>query len=154
MFSTMLLLSLTIGQVIIPPPATSVMSVDSWILWTPPKLNEDGSALTDLKGYLFSVAPDDVDLSTPGSFAIQTMTVEGAELPACPGDTCRFPGARLFEDLTSGDYRIWIQAYDLAGNLSGMTPSPPFPIDMTIPGAPPSVRVEVRVIVEVRIVSP
>lgn len=134
-----------------PPP---VMAVDSVIKWTPPKLNEDGTSLTDLKGYIFSVAPDGVDLNT-GAPPIQTAKVEGADLPLCPGDECSLSGAELFQDLTTGSYRVWAQAYDLAGNLSKFSaPSNSFSLDVTIPNPPPGVKVEVRVIVEVRILTP
>lgn len=165
MTSIILLHMLALGQIIPPVAAplqvvqleqvvTPVRSVQSVIQWTPSKLNQDGTPLTDLKGYLFSVAPDGVDLNT-GAPAIQTKKVEGIDLPACAGDLCEFPSDSLFEDLTPGSYRVWAQAYNTAGDHSNFSiPTAAFVLSTSIPMAPAAVQVNVKVVVEIRVSAP
>ncbi len=131
------------------PPA----SLESMLSWTAPTTNEDSTPLTDLGGYLVSVAPDDVTL--PGVPPIQTINITGVDLPECSDEPCVFPAFRLFEGLTPGKYRVWIQAYDTAGNFSKHSlPSAAFDLDTVAPSAPTTMAVTVKVTVEVRVTNP
>lgn len=128
-------------------------NLNSVIRWTPPALNEDGSAITDLDGYVFAVVPQGVDLRIPGTAPLQTVDLR--DPPSCPGDTCEIPARDLFEGLEEGQsYLVFVQSYDTSGNRSKWSaPSNVFSFDSVSPEAATNVRVETpgASIVEIRI---
>ncbi len=154
-FSTIVLAALLGAWIIQPATAqttTTPASLESMLSWTPSTTNMDGTPITDLKGYLITVSPDDVDMRVPGTPAIQTIKIEGTDLPPCIGEPCIVPAFRLFEGLAPGSYKVWGQAYDLAGNRSPYSePSDAFALDTVTPSAPSGMSVTVKVIVEVRV---
>lgn len=107
----------TIGQVA-PVPVSST----SFVQWTEPTLNADGTALDDLEGYILGLSGITEDLREQ-----ETLIDAAVEIPVesiadlggnCTDGVCEIPIATLVEGFPLGQYSLWIRAYDTSQNLS------------------------------------
>jgi hypothetical protein len=110
--------------------------------WERPQLNEDGSALTDLRGYEIAITPPGANLqpSTTPSSGLQFLDSSAAlELDL----------GQLLGPLQSGLYKAWIRAVDTAGNRSRWSSPLDFEYDRLAPAAPTLRGIRVRITVDV-----
>jgi len=121
-----------------PPRVTSTTP----FAWTAPVFNEDGTPLTDLAGYVFSVAAETADLTDTSQTPLKRVQVLVANA-VCAGGECRAVPKDLFADIPAGLYRVWIQAFDTAGNVSTYAaPTEVVEYDGSVPNPPTNLRPE------------
>jgi hypothetical protein len=110
--------------------------------WDAPTTNADGTACTDLGGYVVAISDATVDLSAGGTPLAQVQVAD----PALTQQAI----APLVSGRAAGLYRLWVRAHDLAGNVS--TWSEPFLVllDPIGPQRPGNLRMKITVIVEVQ----
>ena len=134
-----------------PAPPVVKKSVNSEIAWGAPQVNEDGTQLIDLQGYLVAVAGSNIDLRQPNTNPIRSIKYEGETLPQCPDGDCVVRAGRLFAGLPENgeQYHVFVQAYDDAGNVSRWSnPTNTFAIDHGVPMPAQNVEVRTRFVQE------
>lgn len=91
-------------------------------------LNADGSPCTDLAGFKIGYTTASIDLRI-GGIAIKSITLPNPELRDSALNV-------LLTGAPTGDYRLWVLAYDLAGNESLWSDPAEFSLDSASPGKP------------------
>lgn len=108
----------------------------AFLAWDPPSTNTDGTPCDDIAGYRAAISPPDADLNGLGPFDDITM----ATIP--DGATTEMQLTSFLAGRPAGDYRLWVLAYDDAGNESQWSDPLLITYDPTKPGKP--VKVTVR----------
>lgn len=111
------------------------------IQWDAVALNADGTPCTDLGGYVVALSDATVDLAVGGVPLAQVQI-------GSPSLTSQAL-APLVSGRAAGLYRLWGQAYDLAGNKSAWSDPLLVALDPVAPARPGGLKVKVTVIVEV-----
>jgi len=118
------------------------MTPTSVLVWDAPTTNVDGTPCDDLAGYVVAISGATVDLNAGGSLLAQVQVPDPlmTQQSVTPLASQRAPGL----------YRLWVLAYDTAGNKSTWTPLLVQGPDGVAPGPVGGPRIRVSVIVEVR----
>jgi hypothetical protein len=124
------------------PVAPTPANPTAILQWDAPTTNADGTPCTDLAGYVIALSDATMDLATSGPPLCEVRQSQ-------PQVTTQSL-APLVSGRAAGVYRLWVRAFDAAGNESVW--SDPFlvEIDPTAPAKPGGLRVTVTVTVEVR----
>lgn len=109
--------------------------------WTAPTQNADGTPLTDLAGYVVALSDSTQDLNAGGQ---SLVTAKVADPAVTAYDLSPLLGGRQ-----SGQYRVWVAAYDVAGNVSTWAGPVEVQLDSLAPAAPVGPKVTVTLTVRV-----
>lgn len=110
--------------------------------WTAPTTNADGTPCTDLGGYVVAISDATVDIAAGGAALAQVQVTD----PALTTQAI----APLVSGRAAGLYRLWAQAYDLAGNKSAWSDPLLVTLDPIAPQRPSGLKMKITVIVEVQ----
>lgn len=122
----------------LPTPATPAAVLQ----WDAPATNADGTPCTDLGGYVVAISEAAADLNAAGALLAQVQVKDPTLMQQAL--------APLVAGRTAGLYRLWAQAYDVAGNKSAWSDPLLVLLDPVGPQKPGGLRMKVTVIVEVQ----